>query len=944
MDWEIKKIIGELVAGNKTPEFRNGLKDLLKELGYEGEIDFDNEKELKEIISFLESFKDEEEVLESRVLNKEKLEELLADYDSQKDGTPEEYIERVTKDPKIRGQLLRAIEKKREIAKQTVAAEVEERTKEAIEKISELRQLPQQEEVKLRREIERRVKDSIIEGRELNYFEINEKKERGLNLSELISQKTGIEVGQIEMEVVKPLEAEIDNYVVNNSAKIDEEKRAQLKEQIVKLMGKTPEAEEWAEYITEIVVPENDRQETRIAQIHLRTNNQSVSPEAIETAKAFKNAFYGNKKVTDVLEKIKNIPEILEKIPEVSRLKGVAKTIALNPRIARLVDFGRSFYNAQTTGFGFQAKLYEVLGLSKLREGALAWATRVGGETVGAMASQISVFGLEQGLRSIATQLITTGSVKVATATATVATSVAADAGAAVATATIPVAGWVVSLALVGVDLVLGLAKSVAIRAKNALINLGLDNPITGAVIKTVEVADGLWRGTQKVIAGLMAGIIGLLSGITGLGIAALVIPIILGILVYQTIFVANPISSLVPAKGIGGGTCIKKTELYNTDGSGSLANCNENALKTDAISIDKRKYVNVAERWRSGGAKNAERCFNDVVCRAKNAGVNPDFALWAWLHESGASNYDGFQSEIEDFGIHGKAGVDKENFEQQINYFLDYFGDSSSDPGRKCPELGYWLSLSTWYLSGSCDPNKIVKGGAAGETTGRDYLKELQETWSWISDSELPASVLIEKQECGGGTAQDTFEYTDENGELWVCEDDPDNPTFGAVIDLEPLDPNKVIPEGCPEGFPTNGGVRTIVQGPRAKGCSHANMDNAVDFAVGAGTEIRATHDGIARSGYNAIYGYYVDVTGKCNGAVFSTRYAHQPSLPFEGTKDVKKGDKIGVVNNTGHSTGNHLHYDFRGGSIGIRIDESLHLTKSLTGCCNAENGIYCY
>ena len=159
-------------------------------------------------------------------------------------------------------------------------------------------------------------------------------------------------------------------------------------------------------------------------------------------------------------------------------------------------------------------------------------------------------------------------------------------------------------------------------------------------------------------------------------------------------------------------------------------------------------------------------------------------------------------------------------------------------------------------------------------------------------------------------------------------------------TVPLPTLDPNVKIPEGCPSGLPVSGA--TITQGYMAAGCSHLTMKNAIDLGIGAGTPIRVTHNGLARAGSNSTYGNYVDVTGSCGGITFTTRYAHMPRIPFEGVKEVKAGDVIGEVDNTGSSSGNHLHYDIRNGTLPLQFEYYLGLKNSIAGCC-IDNGHPC-
>lgn len=151
----------------------------------------------------------------------------------------------------------------------------------------------------------------------------------------------------------------------------------------------------------------------------------------------------------------------------------------------------------------------------------------------------------------------------------------------------------------------------------------------------------------------------------------------------------------------------------------------------------------------------------------------------------------------------------------------------------------------------------------------------------------------------------------------------------------------------GCPQGLPVSGG--RITQGPFAPGCSHAKMSSpAIDIGVAGGTPIRAINDGLATSHYDSQgYGYYVTVQAKCGNTPYSTLYAHMIALPFPqgAQKQVKKGDVIGFVDNTGNSTGNHIHLggaglsasDFMKG-LGADYNKAQRLYK----CC-IDNGKAC-
>lgn len=89
----------------------------------------------------------------------------------------------------------------------------------------------------------------------------------------------------------------------------------------------------------------------------------------------------------------------------------------------------------------------------------------------------------------------------------------------------------------------------------------------------------------------------------------------------------------------------------------------------------------------------------------------------------------------------------------------------------------------------------------------------------------------------------------------------------------------------------------------------------NAVDFAAGVGTPIRAAAAGeviVSRSsGWNGGYGQYI-VVRHSNGV--QTLYSHLSRNDVGVGAYVAQGQVIGAMGNTGRSTGPHLHFEVRG------------------------------
>ncbi|MBQ5545502.1 MAG: peptidoglycan DD-metalloendopeptidase family protein, partial [Clostridia bacterium] len=91
------------------------------------------------------------------------------------------------------------------------------------------------------------------------------------------------------------------------------------------------------------------------------------------------------------------------------------------------------------------------------------------------------------------------------------------------------------------------------------------------------------------------------------------------------------------------------------------------------------------------------------------------------------------------------------------------------------------------------------------------------------------------------------------------------------------------------------------------------------IDIAVPGGSQIIAVAPGrVTRKAYEAGgFGYYVVI--QQNDGI-SAYYGHMMAPSFlKAGATVKAGDTIGMVGSTGHSTGNHLHLEFRRGSTRI-------------------------
>jgi murein DD-endopeptidase MepM/ murein hydrolase activator NlpD len=88
------------------------------------------------------------------------------------------------------------------------------------------------------------------------------------------------------------------------------------------------------------------------------------------------------------------------------------------------------------------------------------------------------------------------------------------------------------------------------------------------------------------------------------------------------------------------------------------------------------------------------------------------------------------------------------------------------------------------------------------------------------------------------------------------------------------------------------------------------------VDFTPGNGSPIYVIADGVVTaSEFGGGYGQYAYIEHQINGQTILTVYAHMQrgSSPLQVGDRVSVGDFIGLVGNTGTSTGPHLHFEVR-------------------------------
>ncbi|MEY8735029.1 murein hydrolase activator EnvC [Peribacillus frigoritolerans] len=88
------------------------------------------------------------------------------------------------------------------------------------------------------------------------------------------------------------------------------------------------------------------------------------------------------------------------------------------------------------------------------------------------------------------------------------------------------------------------------------------------------------------------------------------------------------------------------------------------------------------------------------------------------------------------------------------------------------------------------------------------------------------------------------------------------------------------------------------------------------IDIAASGTVPVVAAADGVvSRSYFSSTYGNVVFVTHSISGQQWTTVYAHLSSRQVGEGAVVAKGQQVGIMGNTGHSFGQHLHFELHKG-----------------------------
>ncbi len=131
-------------------------------------------------------------------------------------------------------------------------------------------------------------------------------------------------------------------------------------------------------------------------------------------------------------------------------------------------------------------------------------------------------------------------------------------------------------------------------------------------------------------------------------------------------------------------------------------------------------------------------------------------------------------------------------------------------------------------------------------------------------------------------------------------------------ATDIDRLEAAERLLTAVPLAAPFDHYHQTSRFGPRIDPITRRQaLHNGLDFGAPAGSEVLATAPGrVTRAGRMGSYGLMVEID---HGHGITTRYAHLSRTLVQPGDHVTLRTPVGIIGNTGRSTGRHLHYEVR-------------------------------
>ena len=131
---------------------------------------------------------------------------------------------------------------------------------------------------------------------------------------------------------------------------------------------------------------------------------------------------------------------------------------------------------------------------------------------------------------------------------------------------------------------------------------------------------------------------------------------------------------------------------------------------------------------------------------------------------------------------------------------------------------------------------------------------------------------------------------------------------SYDEILDI--LDKEKKVRDCTPSIRPLRGGYLSSRFGRRMDPFTgRISHHTGVDYRARTGSPVMSTADGVVTMAKkNGSFGLMIEVNHSFG---FKTRYAHLSKMLVRRGSRVKRGEIIGLVGNSGRSTGSHLHYE---------------------------------
>jgi len=179
---------------------------------------------------------------------------------------------------------------------------------------------------------------------------------------------------------------------------------------------------------------------------------------------------------------------------------------------------------------------------------------------------------------------------------------------------------------------------------------------------------------------------------------------------------------------------------------------------------------------------------------------------------------------------------------------------------------------------------------------------------------AKLPA--IVESRAAGGSTTSPAAWPSVVSSSISTPED-----TFGILRDLlqglesrlryvrKDVERREALAAATPSIWPAHGWLSSTFGGRPDPFTGESGYHQGLDISTEKGQPVFATADGTVEiASYTGEYGNLVALS---HGFGLTTRYAHLSAYAVKVGDQIKRGQVIGYVGSTGHSTGPHLHYE---------------------------------